>query len=342
VVEAEVYPEKHPERVAAHFLFASQTLKRPVVFLTTSQEKAEAIRRVVESCGGKVVESILSDFKPGCAEVKVFEPLRAEDLKSPDIAWWVRDLLSKVRDKVPGFENPEMEEARPWIEALEGKPAPTQQPPAQEPGVPTPQPPIQQPPRPEPTTTSPQVEALKKEVETLREELQKTQRMLAEVLGKLGTAGTQPAPAQAPTKAPEKTPQVQPSPQPPAQAMDTSGLSPLLSPPSTEPHPEPEPPAVRAEPATKTKGEITTTAGTPKKGGGRGGPSVEKLRAKVRELIKRGFTEFRSRKHRGKDYIYAWKKDEKTGKWVKTYVAADSEELREILRSFKRKVSTGE
>ena len=340
VVEAEVYPEKHPERVAAHFLFASQTLKRPVVFLTTSQEKAEAIRRTVESCGGRVVDSILSDFKLGCAEVKVFEPLRAEDLKGPDMAWWVRDILSKVRDKVPGFENPEMEEARPWVDALEGKAAPAQQPSAQQPPAPIQRP--TQPPAPaspEPSTATPQVETLKREVETLREELQKAQRMLAETLGKRGTAGTQPAPAQAPTKAPEKTPQVQPSPQPPAQAMDTSGLSPLLGQPqessSSESTPSTLTQALSGTPSREVIEEI------PRKKRGRPAPSTEDLRRKVRELLNRGYTEFRSRENEGRMYIYAWKRDEKMGKWAKTYVGVDSKELREILRSFKQEVLRG-
>ena len=339
IVEAEVYPEKHPERVAAHFLFASQTLKRPVVFLTTSQEKAEAIRRTVEACGGKVVESILSDFRAGCAEIKVFEPLKAEDLKSPDVQWWVRDILSKIRDKVPGFENPEMEEARPWIESLEGKPALAQQPSAQEPQIPTPQPSVQQPPVQQPSapaTATPSLEALKKElVEALRGEMQK---MLAEALGKSEVGGAQPAPAQTPTKAPEETEAPEEVPQSPTQAVDTSGLSSLLGPQQEGSHPEPEPSTRKAKPVPPTE-EKHEAPPAPRGRRGRSTSSEEELRRKVRELLRRGFTEFRLRKSKGKNCIYARKKDEKTGKWVDAYVGLDSAALREILRSFKKEIS---
>jgi hypothetical protein len=94
----------------------------------------------------------------------------------------------------------------------------------------------------------------------------------------------------------------------PAQAIDTSRL-PHLPGPTTE---------------------------TPQRRRGRSAPSAEKLRTKVRELLRKGFTEFRSKG----SYIYARKKDEKTGKWVDAYVGPDSVALREILQSFRRKVST--
>jgi hypothetical protein len=94
----------------------------------------------------------------------------------------------------------------------------------------------------------------------------------------------------------------------PAQTMDAFGLPPLSGP-------------------------------TPQRRRGRSAPPVEELRRKVRELLRRGFTEFRLRKSKGKNCIYAWKKDEKTGKWIDAYVGLDSTALREILRSFKKKVS---